>query len=90
MLKELKLHHWKSFESATLYIDPLTIVIGTNASGKSNTLDALLFLQRVATGVGIFQAINGDVNSAMLPSRMWRNTTPKWVIGSKSSRVMPG
>lgn len=62
MLKELKLHHWKSFEQATLYIDPLTILIGTNASGKSNTLDALLFLQRVASGVGIFQAINGDVN----------------------------
>lgn len=62
MLKELKLHHWKSFDIATLYIDPLTILIGTNASGKSNTLDALLFLQRVASGVGIFQAINGDVN----------------------------
>lgn len=62
MLKELKLDHWKSFEQATLYIDPLTIIIGTNASGKSNTLDALLFLQRVASGAGIFQAINGDIN----------------------------
>lgn len=62
MLKELKLHNWKSFEQATLFIDPLTIIIGTNASGKSNTLDALLFLQRVASGIGIFQAINGDAN----------------------------
>lgn len=62
MIKELRLHDWKSFVNATLFIDPLTIVIGTNASGKSNTLDALLFLQRVASGVGIFQAINGDVN----------------------------
>ena len=62
MLKELRLDHWKSFEQATLYIDPLTIIIGANASGKSNTLDALLFLQRVASGIGIFQAINGDIN----------------------------
>ena len=62
MIKELKLKHWKSFEQATLYIDPLTILIGSNASGKSNTLDALLFLQRAASGVGIFQAINGDAN----------------------------
>lgn len=62
MLKKLRLEHWKSFDSATLFIDPLTIIIGTNASGKSNTLDALLFLQRVASGVGIFQAIHGDVN----------------------------
>lgn len=60
MLKELELHNWKSFKKATLYIDPLTIIIGANASGKSNTLDALLFLQRVASGVGIFQAINGE------------------------------
>ncbi|MFA7239563.1 MAG: AAA family ATPase [Sulfuricellaceae bacterium] len=62
MLKELRLQNWKSFEQGTLYIDPLTIIIGTNASGKSNTLDALLFLQRVASGVGIFPAINGDAN----------------------------
>jgi len=62
MIKELKLENWKSFQQATLFVDPLTILIGTNASGKSNTLDALLFLQRTASGVGIFQAINGDVN----------------------------
>ena len=61
MIKELRLLNWKSFNDAVLYIDPLTIIIGTNASGKSNTLDALLFLQRVASNVGIFQAINGDV-----------------------------
>lgn len=62
MLKELKLRNWKSFEEATLYIDPLTILIGANASGKSNMLDALLFLQRVASRVSVFQAIIGDVN----------------------------
>lgn len=62
VLKEINLIGWKSFANSTLYIDPLTIIIGANASGKSNTLDALLFLQRVASGVGIFQAINGDVN----------------------------
>jgi len=62
MIKELNLKDWKSFESATLYIDPLTILIGSNASGKSNTLDALLFLNRTSQGIGLFQAINGDAN----------------------------
>ena len=66
MIKELKLKNWKSFEDATLYIDPLTILIGTNASGKSNLPDAFLFLNRVSSGVGIFQAINGDVNLPLL------------------------
>jgi AAA15 family ATPase/GTPase len=36
MIKELRVKHWKGFEQATLYIDPLTILIGPNASGKSN------------------------------------------------------
>ena len=70
MIKELKLNNWKSFEDATLYIDPLTILIGTNASGKSNLLDAFLFLNRVSAGVGIFQAINGDVNLPLLRGGM--------------------
>ncbi|MDD5395248.1 MAG: AAA family ATPase [Thiothrix sp.] len=70
MIKELKLKHWKSFDEATLYIDPLTIIIGTNASGKSNTLDALLFLHRVSVGVSIFQAINGDVSLPALRGGM--------------------
>jgi len=54
MTKELKLMNWKSFKDTTLYIDPLTIVIGVNASSKSNSLDAPLFLLRFAPGVGIF------------------------------------
>jgi predicted ATPase len=70
VIKELKLKHWKSFDEATLYIDPLTIIIGTNASGKSNTLDALLFLHRVSVGVSIFQAINGDVSLPALRGGM--------------------
>lgn len=62
MIKELRLKTWKSFEDATLYIDPLTMIIGTNSSGKSNVLDALLFLHRVGSGVSIFEAVSGDVN----------------------------
>jgi len=71
VIKELRLKNWKSFEEATLYIDPLTILIGTNASGKSNTLDALLFLNRVSTtGVAISQAITGNVNLPALRGGM--------------------
>ncbi|MBK5941487.1 AAA family ATPase [Halochromatium roseum] len=62
MLKELRLRNWKSFADATLYIDPLTILIGSNASGKSNALDALLFLSRVSRGISLFSAIAGDLN----------------------------
>jgi predicted ATPase len=62
MIKQLTVKNWKSFEEATFYVDPLTILIGANASGKSNLLDAFLFLQRISANVGISQAISGDVN----------------------------
>lgn len=58
MITELRLENWKSFGEATLYIDPLTILIGTNASGKSNVLRVFFFLQRVASGVPFTEALN--------------------------------
>lgn len=60
MITELDLGEWKSYQSAKLQIDPLTVVIGTNASGKSNALDALAFLNRVATGAMLTSALQGD------------------------------
>jgi predicted ATPase len=49
MITKLRLKNWKSFKDSTLYIDPLTILIGINASGKSNVLDALDFLKKIST-----------------------------------------
>ncbi|MDU9047829.1 MAG: AAA family ATPase [Candidatus Electrothrix sp. Rat3] len=61
MIKEIELIDWKSFKRATLFIDPLTILIGANASGKSNALDALVFLQRISSGVALTSSLQGDV-----------------------------
>lgn len=58
MITQLHLHNWKSFQDASLYIDPLTFVIGTNASGKSNILDALSFLKRISEGALIKDCIS--------------------------------
>ncbi len=60
MLKKLILENWKSFRYAELYFDPLTVLIGTNASGKSNLVEALEFLRRMATGETVDVALNGD------------------------------
>lgn len=62
MIKELKLNNWKSYSEAKLYIDSLTFLIGTNASGKSNILDAFIFLQRLASGASVLSAVNGDTS----------------------------
>lgn len=49
MLKRLTLKNFKSFQSAEIPLGPLTLLVGTNASGKSNIRDAL----RVLHGVGL-------------------------------------
>ena len=65
MLKQLILENWKSFRNAELPLDPLTVLIGTNASGKSNVVEAFEFLQRVTQGENIEAALAGD---KILPS----------------------
>jgi predicted ATPase len=60
MIKEVRLENWKSFPKATLYLDPITILIGTNASGKSNVLDALDLLSQIAQGKEISSILQSD------------------------------
>jgi len=50
MLRRLMLSKFKSFREATVDFGPLTLVVGANASGKSNLRDALRFLHGVGLG----------------------------------------
>lgn len=60
MITELQLENWKSYQKASLHIDPLSVLVGTNASGKSNALDALLLLNRLASGAMLTSALKGE------------------------------
>lgn len=60
MLKQITLENWKSFRHAELYIDPLTVLIGTNASGKSNVVDALYFLNSMMQRASVETVLIGD------------------------------
>src|SRR5438067_2680575 len=53
MLRELKLENFKSFQDATLRLGPLTVLIGANASGKSNIRDAFRFLHGIGRGYNL-------------------------------------
>ena len=57
MITKIRLLNWKSFKDSTIYIDSLGILIGTNASGKSNVLDAFAFLHAVGEGKSLLDAI---------------------------------
>jgi predicted ATPase len=56
MIEQLTLRNWKSYQDSTLYIEPLTFIIGYNAGGKSNLLDALYFLSQLAKGATVDEA----------------------------------
>ncbi len=60
MIKRITLENWKSFRQATLHIAPLTVIIGTSASGKTNAVEALAFLGRMSRGQNIRETFAGD------------------------------
>lgn len=66
MIISLTAVNWKSLSEATLNVDPLTVIIGNNASGKSNVLDAFSFLNRISQGTLLTQALQGDMNLPQL------------------------
>jgi hypothetical protein len=50
MLRAAEIRNFKSFEGTTLHLAPLTLLIGANASGKSNAIEALQLLSWLASG----------------------------------------
>jgi AAA domain, putative AbiEii toxin, Type IV TA system/AAA ATPase domain len=52
-IRSLNLRDFKSFHDVEVPLGPFTLVVGTNASGKSNLRDALRFLHGVGLGFTI-------------------------------------
>jgi len=50
MITSITLKNFKSYESAALRLAPLTFLIGANASGKSNAIEAIRLLVELAKG----------------------------------------
>jgi energy-coupling factor transporter ATP-binding protein EcfA2 len=59
VLEAVHLTSFKSFHGASLSIDEFTLLVGRNGSGKSNALDGLWALSRLATGEDIRDALDG-------------------------------
>ena len=50
MIQSFTIENFKSFERATLPLAPLTLLIGANASGKSNAIEAMQLLSWLTLG----------------------------------------
>ena len=55
ILKNIKLHNWKNFQNCEVELSERCFIIGANASGKSNFIDALRFLRDIAKQSGGLQ-----------------------------------
>ncbi|MEV0847773.1 ATP-binding protein [Streptomyces sp. NPDC049954] len=58
-LEEVRLTSFKSFTRQVLPLQDLTVLIGRNGSGKSNALDGLMVLSRLALGEPVRDALDG-------------------------------
>ena len=59
MITSLRLKNFKNFADETLRMGPFTVIVGANASGKSNIRDALRVLHGIGRGYRLAEIIGG-------------------------------
>ncbi|HEY3971900.1 MAG TPA: ATP-binding protein [Candidatus Sulfotelmatobacter sp.] len=68
MLKRIRIKGYKSFAELNLSLKPLSVLIGPNSAGKSNFLDALQLLSRMATKPTLKEAFDSPYRGTPLES----------------------
>ena len=68
MLKRIHIKGYKSLDDVEATLEPLTVLFGANASGKSNFLDALQLLSKTATGRTLKEAFDPPYRGKPLES----------------------
>ena len=64
MLTDISLRNFKSFRQVDLRLGRMNLLVGANASGKSNFLDALRVLQGIGNGFTVNEILDGKPKSA--------------------------
>ena len=64
MIERIVIENFKSLRKVDLTLGRMNLFIGTNASGKSNFLDTLRFLQGIGSGFTINETFNGKPKEA--------------------------
>ena len=60
---------FKNFAEETLHVGPFTLIVGANASGKSNIRDAFRFLQGIGRGYTLAEIVGGKYGADWKPIR---------------------
>ena len=59
MITSIRLVNFKNFADETLRVGPFTVIVGANASGKSNIRDAFRFLHGIGRGYTLAEIVGG-------------------------------
>lgn len=68
MLKRVKIQGYKSLADVEVHLQPLSVLFGPNASGKSNFLDALQLLSRIVNSNNLMEAFHAPYRGSPLES----------------------
>ena len=60
MIRRVKIQGYKSLKDIEVELQPLTVIIGPNAAGKSNLFDALGLLSRDQLQAGLALSARGQ------------------------------
>lgn len=82
MIEHIEIENFKSLQKVSLDLGPLNIFVGTNASGKTNFLEALRVLQGIGYGYTVDEIFNGKPKGAN--SEVWEGIRG----GSKYARFV--
>ena len=88
MITELRLVDFKNFADETLRVGPFTVIVGANASGKSNVRDAFRFLHGVGRGYTLAEILGGRWGPGGQPE--WRPVRGAPNEVARVSGVEPG
>ena len=69
MIKSIRLVNFKNFADEALRVGPFTVIVGANASGKSNIRDAFRFLHGIGRGYSLAEIIGGKYGADWKPIR---------------------
>lgn len=87
MLRRIHIKGYKSLDDLDVSLEPLSIIFGPNAAGKSNFLDALQLMARFATGRNLKEAFEKPYRGSPTESFYFQDEVPGPSSDAKSLRM---
>jgi len=84
MLKRIKIQGYKSLIDVEVDLNPLSLLFGPNAAGKSNFLDALQLLSRIATSRTLKEAFEPPYRGKPIESFTFGDNGIKGLLGQET------